>query len=161
MSEEYGLAKQISLSEIPAPALPYQPRNPRSYHPGIGLIGCGGIAAHHLAAYQQAGFKVVALCGREEGKPGQLREKYFPEATIHTDYRELLRRDDIEVVDIATHALERVPIIEAALERRKHVLSQKPFVTDLDVGERLVAQAEKRGVQLAVNQNGRWAPHFS
>jgi predicted dehydrogenase len=41
------------------------------------------------------------------------------------------------------------------------VLSQKPFVTDLDQGERLCALAERRGVRLAVNQNGRWAPHFS
>jgi predicted dehydrogenase len=41
------------------------------------------------------------------------------------------------------------------------VLSQKPFVLDLDVGERLVALATEKGLRLAVNQNGRWAPHFS
>jgi predicted dehydrogenase len=41
------------------------------------------------------------------------------------------------------------------------VLSQKPFVMDLDLGERLVELAEKKNVRLAVNQNGRWAPHFS
>src|ERR1019366_1123063 len=41
------------------------------------------------------------------------------------------------------------------------VLSQKPFVLDLDVGERLVALAAEHDVKLAVNQNGRWAPHFS
>jgi len=41
------------------------------------------------------------------------------------------------------------------------VLSQKPFVTDLDEGERLADLADKHGVKLAVNQNARWAPHFS
>jgi predicted dehydrogenase len=41
------------------------------------------------------------------------------------------------------------------------VLSQKPFVEDLDEGEKLVALAEERGAKLAVHQNGRWAPHFS
>ena len=50
---------------------------------------------------------------------------------------------------------------QAAIDAGKHILSQKPFVVDLDVGEELVAQAEARGVKLAVNQNGRWAPHFS
>ena len=65
------------------------------------------------------------------------------------------------MVDIATHPPERVPIIEAALKARKHVLSQKPFVLDLDVGKRLVRLAEKNGVHLAVNQNGRWSPHYS
>jgi predicted dehydrogenase len=43
----------------------------------------------------------------------------------------------------------------------RHVLSQKPFVLDLDDGERLAALARDRGVHLAVNQNGRWAPHFA
>ena len=39
------------------------------------------------------------------------------------------------------------------------MLSQKPFVTDLGVGEDLVKLAEDQGCKLAVNQNGRWAPH--
>ena len=73
----------------------------------------------------------------------------------------MLRRDDVEVVDIATHTAVRPPLIEAALKAGKHVLSQKPFVTDLDVGERLADLADKMGVKLAVNQNARWAPHFS
>ena len=41
------------------------------------------------------------------------------------------------------------------------MLSQKPFVTDLAVGKRLADLADKMGVTLAVNQNARWAPHFS
>ena len=41
------------------------------------------------------------------------------------------------------------------------MLSQKPFVLDLDVGQELVDLADKCGVKLAVNQNGRWSPHFS
>ncbi len=65
--------------------------------------------------------------------------------------------DDIEVVDITPHPVERVPILLAAIEPGKHVLSQKPFVLDLGEGEEL---AEQKGVRLAVNQNGRWAPHF-
>ena len=73
----------------------------------------------------------------------------------------LLARDDVEVVDITTHPPERPPLVEAALRAGKHVLSQKPFVLDLDVGERLADLADKMGVKLAVNQNARWAPHFS
>jgi predicted dehydrogenase len=41
------------------------------------------------------------------------------------------------------------------------VLSQKPFVLDLDAGRRLCDLAAARGVALAVNQNGRWAPHLA
>ena len=41
------------------------------------------------------------------------------------------------------------------------MLSQKPFVLDLDAGARLADLADEKGVVLAVNQNGRWAPHLS
>ena len=52
-------------------------------------------------------------------------------------------------------------MIEAALAAGKHVLSQKPFVLDLDAGARLCDLADAKGVRLAVNQNGRWAPHLA
>ena len=52
-------------------------------------------------------------------------------------------------------------MIETALRAGKHVLSQKPFVIDLDAGARLCDLADAKGVVLAVNQNGRWAPHLS
>jgi predicted dehydrogenase len=103
---------------------------------------------------------VVALCDLRRSVAEQRRNVFFPEADVYDDYRLLLKRSDIEVVDIATHPPERAPIIADALDADKHVLSQKPFVVDLDVGRRLCDQADKRGRVLAVNQNGRWAPHF-
>jgi predicted dehydrogenase len=139
----------------------YQPRNPRTYRPAIGLIGCGGITRHHLTAYRNAGYRVVALCDIDASRAEERQREFFPEATVYTDAQLLLRRDDIEVVDIATHPADRIPLIAAAIAAGKHVLSQKPFVLDLDDGERLVEAANRRGVKLAVNQNGRWAPHVA
>ena len=147
--------------EIDAPELAYRPRNPVAYNPGIALIGCGGIAPYHLRAYKRSGFRVVALCDATPAKAAALRDEFYPNALACSDYREILVRDDVDVVDAATHALERIPIIEEALLARKHVLSQKPFVLDLGVGERLADLADANGVLLAVNQNGRWAPHFA
>lgn len=146
---------------LPAPDLPYRPVEPRTYRPAIALIGCGGITGAHLAAYQAAGYNVVALCDLDEARAADRRAAFYPQAAVYTDYRDVLRRDDVEVVDIATHPDVRVPLIEAALQAGKHVLSQKPFVLDLDVGERLCALAAQKRVQLAVNQNGRWAPHVA
>jgi predicted dehydrogenase len=96
-----------------------------------------------------------------EEKAQTVRDKFYPAAEVFTDYHALLKRGDIEVVDVATHPHQRLPILNAALEAGKHVLSQKPFVLDLDAGERLIELAARRGVKLAVNQNGRWSPHFS
>lgn len=144
-----------------APVLDYKPHDPQSYRPGIALIGCGGITAQHLTAYTRAGYNVVALCDKVEEKARARQAEFYPDAAVFTGYSQLLERDDIEVVDIATHPADRVPCIEAALRTGKHVLSQKPFVLDLNEGERLANLADERGVRLAVNQNARWAPHFS
>ena len=139
----------------------YRPQDPKTYYPPIGLIGCGGITEYHLKAYRKAGYHVVALCDIRRAAAVGRRDEFFPEAEIFTDYRDLLRRDDIEVVDVTTHPAERTQILRDSLLAGKHVLSQKPFVLDLDVGQSLVELADQQGVRLAVNQNGRWAPHFS
>lgn len=159
-TRDYSLSGGGVARHGEAPVLPYRPPQPEKRHV-IGFIGCGGISEYHLAAYQHAGFHVAALCNRTLEKARQRQARFYPGAAIYTDWRDLLRRDDIAVVDIATHPAERVEIIEAAIRAGKHVLSQKPFVLDLVTGGRLVALAEERGVRLAVNQNGRFAPHFA
>jgi predicted dehydrogenase len=107
------------------------------------------------------GLNVVAICDVDRSRADRRRQDFFPDASVETDYYRVLARDDVSVVDIATHPQERLEIIPAAMMRGKHVLSQKPFVRDLNDGRQLVELAQQRGVKLAVNQNGRWAPHFS
>jgi len=145
---------------VRAARLAYKPRDPKRYRPGIALIGCGGISKHHLTAYRGAGYRVVALCDTVLNRAKRRKEEFFPDARLYRDWRDVLRRDDVEVVDLATHPHQRALMIEAALRAGKHVLSQKPFVLDLGFGRRMVELADKQGVKLAVNQNGRWAPHF-
>ncbi len=146
---------------VPAPKLHYRPRDPKRFRPGIALIGCGGITRWHLTAYKNAGYNVIALCDVIRARAEERREQFYPDAFVTDSVQQVLERDDVEVVDISTHPPERAPLIEAALRARKHVLSQKPFVIDLDIGERLADIADEMGVRLAVNQNARWAPHFS
>ncbi len=162
MSEpNYALdAKQIDR-QIEAPDLPYRPPMPRRYRPKIGVVGCGGIGATHLAAYQKAGFDVAALCSRNAETARARQKEFYPGAEVFTDYAALLQRGDIEVLDLVPHPEQRAALIERALAAGKHVLSQKPFVVDLELGRRLCDLADKQGVMLAVNQNGRWAPHLS
>ena len=159
--EGYGLSSAGNTGATTAPALAYRPPSPRAYRPGIALIGCGGISEFHLRAYRDMGLEVVALCDREIARAEKRRTEFFPAATVTDDFRTVLARADVEVVDVALHPGPRITVIEEALRTGKHVLSQKPFVLDLAEGERLAALAAARGVKLAVNQNGRWAPHLS
>jgi predicted dehydrogenase len=158
--DRYALVAE-KAAETAAPDLPYRPRDPSGYRPGIGLIGAGGITVSHLDAYKKAGYRVLAISNPTLSKAAARRDAFFPEARISTDHQAVLDCPGVEVVDIATHPAQRVPLIEAAIDAGKHVLSQKPFVLDLDVGERLCDRAAKIGVRLAINQNGRWAPHLA
>ena len=165
MSEEksqdsYAL-RTSERTKIAAPDLPYQPPVPKTYRPNIGLIGCGGISAAHLDAYKKSGYSVLWLCDRHPERAENRRAEFFPEARVTTDPAEVLADDAVEVVDLAQHPGPRFPVMDAAIRARKHVLSQKPFVLSLDDGERLCDLADERNVKLAVNQNGRWAPHLA
>ncbi len=159
-AEAYALVSQDSPI-VNAPDLAYEPPVPRHYRPRIALIGAGGIASAHLDAYRTAGFDVAAICNRRREKAQALRDEYFPKAFVTDNVDELLADESIEVVDITPHPADRLPLMEKALMARKHVLSQKPFVLELAAGERLIQMAADNGVKLAVNQNGRWAPHMA
>jgi len=144
------------------PKLNYLPGKPRYPHRHkIGLIGCGGIAQYHLAAAQAHGVEVVALADIRREAAEALRDKFCPRAEIYTDHRDLLAREDITVVEVATHPSVRVNQVADALRTQKHVLSQKPFTYNLGDAKRLIRLAERRGLSLGVNQNGRWAPQFA
>ncbi len=158
--EQYGVGKRSADDVIDAPKLHYLPRDPKDYNPGIALIGCGGISEYHLREYQKAGYRVLALCDRVEERAAKRRDEFYPDAEVTNDYQRILDRDDIEVIDAATHPDERLPILHDAIAAKKHILSQKPFVENIDDGETLVKAADDAGVKLAVNQNGRWAPHI-
>lgn len=158
--DTYAL-KSADARHIPAPELPYRPPMPQRYRPKIGVIGAGGIVASHLDAYRTAGWEVAAICNRTRAKAEARANEFAPQARVTDRFEDILADKSIDVVDITPHPAERVPIIEAALNAGKHVLSQKPFVLDLADGERLVQLAKQKRLKLAVNQNGRWAPHMA
>ena len=134
--------------------------SPRRKDWQIGVIGTGSISDSHLNAYATDGWHVAALWNRTRETAVAKRDALALTARVEKDWQQILADPAIDIVDITLHPEHRAPIIEAALKAGKHVLSQKPFVTNLGSGERLVALADDMGVKLAVNQNGRYAPHF-
>lgn len=159
--DEYGLSPNKEVRKITAPEIHYCPPQPKSSEHGIGLIGAGGISEFHLRSYRRCGYPVHAIASRSLEDAKKRRDEFFPEADIYDDYQKVLERNDITVIDATPHPSDRLPILHDSINAGKHVLSQKPFVLNLDDGRTLVTLAKKKGVHLVVNQNGRWAPHFS
>jgi predicted dehydrogenase len=158
-TETYGIATVGATTQIPVPTLDYLPAA-STYRPKIGLIGAGGITEHHLRAYQALGLDIATIADPDLQKTQSRCDEFFPDAIATTSAEDIFNNSEIEVIDIATHPAPRVALIESAIAAGKHILSQKPFVTDLAEGQRLCDLADKAGVKLAINQNGRWAPHY-
>jgi predicted dehydrogenase len=140
-----------------AAELDYKPSFPEEYRPGIGIVGCGGIVrSSHLPSYARYSQRVVGVYDvRPEATVG-IRDEYGVE--VFGSLAELLEHPEVEIVDVATHPDVRPALIREALAAGKHVLAQKPVAEDLATARELVEEAERAGLALAVNQNGRWAP---
>lgn len=138
--------------------LPGPPRDVDLARYGIGLVGCGGIAnGAHLPAYRKAGYRVVACCDVVAEAARRTAERWeIPFWT--TDVRALLERQDVAVVDMALHPAARREVLREIARAPRPVLSQKPLHMDVDSARALVAEAERAGIVLAVNQQARWAP---
>ena len=157
----YGLSASKERSEIAAPLVDYLPANPVNKDIPIALVGAGGITEYHLKNYKELGLNVVAIANRSIDKAKQRRDEFFPDAEVFQNYEDLLEEEHIQVVDVATHVDVRTDINLACLRKGKHVLSQKPLVLDIAQAELMAKVAAENNVLIAVNQNGRWAPHFS
>ncbi len=126
----------------------------------VGLIGAGGIVrAAHLnpgwCSLPDAELFAVADVSLEAAD-SLARDFNIP--NVHTDFRELLKHDEIDVVDICTPNRVHTPAVLGALAAGKHVLCEKPLaVTTAEVAKMQVA-AKKANRVLMTAQHQRWQP---
>ncbi len=120
------------------------------------LIGCGNIGAGgHLPAYALIPeVELVAVCDAVETLAHTAAERSG--ATAYTDYRQLLEREDIAMVDVCLPTYLHAPVTIAALEAGKHVLCEKPMAHTLEAAEAMIEAAEKAGVKLMIGQVRRF-----
>ena len=161
ISQDTYALKFSSSKLIKAPNFDYKPPTTKSYNPNIAIVGTGGISSTHLAAYKKAKYKVKVLYNRTLTKAKKLRDLYFPKADITNNFNDILNNEKIDILDITLHPEVRAEFIKKGILAGKHILSQKPFVNDLNIGNKLVKLAKNNNVKIAINQNGRWAPHFA
>ena len=127
------------------------------------VIGAGGGIARlrHIPAFQEAARRglaeLVAVC---DPIPAALEAagEQAGVAARYLDYREVLARDDVDVITIATPNSFHEPIAIAALEAGKHVLCEKPLALTLAGAQRMAAAAHGTNRVSAVNHRYRWVP---
>ncbi|AYF97312.1 Gfo/Idh/MocA family protein [Protaetiibacter intestinalis] len=134
---------------------------------GVAAIGYAFMGKAHSGAWRNVGayFDVPPvhrrlLVGRDAEAVGRAAARYGWDETA-TDWRSVLERDDVDIVDILTPGHLHAEIAIAALEAGKHVVVEKPLANTLAEAEAMAAAAaaaEARGQHAIVNFNYRRVP---
>ncbi|MCW2875077.1 Gfo/Idh/MocA family oxidoreductase [Actinacidiphila oryziradicis] len=107
--------------------------------------------------------ELAAVCGRDHERVAAAAQRLGWDTHL-TDWRELVARDDIDVIDICTPGDSHAKIAIAALEAGKHVLCEKPLANSVEEARAMVAAADKArqaGVRSACGFNYRRVPALS
>ena len=117
----------------------------------IGIIGTGMISHQHMERYSKIpNAKVVAACDLNEEKLNKWCEKYGVE-NAYVDFRELLKRDDLDAVDVCLHNNLHVPMALEVLKAGKHCYCEKPMAGSYADAKLLYETAKKSGKELAIH----------
>ncbi|MDZ4763084.1 MAG: Gfo/Idh/MocA family oxidoreductase [Chloroflexota bacterium] len=132
----------------------------------VGMIGYGGIGRVHAAAYRALNFyyglpaDFVQIVGVATSKPDSA-EKAAREIGCDVwtgDYRDLLARADIDVIDCCTPNATHEEILVAAAAAGKHLYCEKPLSMNALDGARIVAAAARANVKTQLTFNFRFFP---
>ena len=125
---------------------------------GVGLIGYGfaGKTFHAPLIRGVDGLALQAITSSDAAKV----KKDFPGMTIFADPAEMIARDGIELIVIATPNDSHAPLARAALSAGKHVVIDKPFTLNMAEARDVIALAERQSRLLSVFHNRRWDSDF-
>jgi predicted dehydrogenase len=111
---------------------------------GVGLIGCGNISTIYLTNIPRAPGLVVRACADLRPEVAEAQAACFGIEAVPVDT--LLARDDIDIVVNLTVPAAHAAVSLAALSAGKNVFSEKPLAVDVELGGRIVEEAEARGL---------------
>jgi predicted dehydrogenase len=135
---------------------------------GVGLIGYAFMGAAHSQAWRTAPHffdlplrpQLTVLAGRDAVRVADAAER-LGWSSVETDWRRVLERDDVDLVDVCTPGDTHAEIAIAALEAGKHVLCEKPLANSVAEAEAMAeaaARAAARGVRSMVGFTYRRVP---
>ncbi len=130
-------------------------------HVRFGLIGYGAWGSHHARAIVATpGAKLVAIAARS-GKTRTTAHADHPSANIYDDYRALLEREQLDVVDVVLPTYLHHEVARAVLESGRHLLLEKPMALSVAECDELIALAAAKGKCLAIGHELRLSSLWS
>lgn len=126
---------------------------------GVAIVGCGGITLqNHLPGLALCpDTKVTALCDTDAATLERARQQTGVQ-NVSTRYEEIVRRDDVQAVIIATPNFTHAPIALAAIAAGKHVLCEKPIAMTAAEAEEMAVAADAAKVRHMTAFTYRFVP---
>ena len=127
----------------------------------VGIIGCGGIAngKHMPSLARVADCEMIAFCDIIPERAEKAAKDFgTPDAKVYTDYKELLKNEDIEVVHVCTPNRSHSFITVDALEAGKHVMCEKPMAINSAEAKKMLDAAARTGKKLSIGYQSRFRP---
>lgn len=124
----------------------------------FGLIGCGSIADMHVEAIRQIEHaSLMIVSSRDEEKAKAVAGIASCDWT--TDYKELLKRADVDIVCVTTSSGSHAAIGIDVLEAGKHLVVEKPIAMNAKDAQALIDKAEEKGLTISVISQRRFERH--
>ena len=138
----------------------------------VGFIGTGkrpvrpgplgyGMAHQHAAAYQKLPESAIVACADISRENGEAFAELFGVPKVYTDYREMLEKEELDIVSVCTwpHLHEEM-VVAAAEAGVKGIYCEKPMADTWQGAKRMVEVCEARGAKLAFNHQRRYGAPF-
>lgn len=123
----------------------------------VGVIGVGAMGYNHARVYYKLEeANLVAVSDVSERTLNKVAKKY--DAKGFTDYEDLLKDHEIEVVSVCVPTTFHHDVVMEAIKHGKHVLVEKPIAFTLKEAEDMIAAAKEAGVILATGHVERFNP---
>lgn len=125
----------------------------------IGIIGCGGIAngKHMPSLASVAEAEMVAFCDIVVERAEKAKVDFgTPNASVYTDYKELLADKTIDVIHVCTPNISHAEISIAAMEAGKHVMCEKPMAKSTAEAQAMIDASAKTGKKLTIGYQNRF-----
>lgn len=123
----------------------------------VGLVGVGGISGNHIPAWEEMeNAELTALC---DVRPERL--EMYPGKRHYTDFEEMLKSEQLDILDICLPTYLHADYAVRALERGIHVLCEKPISLKEEDVDRIYSTAEKNNVKFMVAHVLRFWPEYA
>jgi predicted dehydrogenase len=125
----------------------------------VGVLGAGAWAlGAHLPGYRRdPRCRIVAIADPQQDLAKEAARRFNIPEVVQT-HRDLVDRDDIDLIDVCTPSHTHVELASAAIDAGKHVLCEKPVAYDFRDTRRLAARAREKGLKTKLGFTFRYAP---